>query len=147
MIHLARVLHYIQDVPLKRKPESESLVEDCVVVCKEDYHEVLEDEVSRSWETEWEKLTNELKREIKLLDSYANKKDAEHELTKPSFIPVEILREALYGTYVVLRKFEQSISKLSKDMDKLHRTYHTLKVAWRISLATLLIGIFIPVLA
>jgi len=65
MRHLARALHYIQDAPLKRKPESESLVEDCVVVGEEDYHEVLEDEVSRSWKAEWDELTNKLKREIK----------------------------------------------------------------------------------
>ena len=146
MKHLARALHYIQDAPLKRKPESESLVEDCVVVGKEDYHEVVEDEVGKLWEIEWDKLINEFKREIKLLDSYVNKKDAEHELTKPSFIPVEILRKALYGTYVVLRKFEQNISRLSKDVEKLRRTYHTLKVARLISFAILLIGVFILVL-
>jgi len=64
-------------------------------------------------------------------------------LTEPSFNPDEILRKALYGTYMVLRKFEQSISKLSKDMEKLRRTYHMLKMAWRISFATLFIGIFI----
>jgi len=32
---------------------------------------------------------------------------------------------------------------LSKDMEKLRRTYHMLKMAWRISFATLFIGIFI----
>lgn len=147
MKHLARALHYVQDAPLEKKPRSKSFVEDRIVIGGEDYHDELEDEVNNLWRSHRDALVNEFKRRVEELELYVNKEGAEYELTKPVANHAEILRRALCGTYVVLRKFEQSISRLSKDMEKLRKTYHTLKTVTRVSYAILFIGILVLVLA